>query len=118
MPRTFMGGRLAGVALAMMLLTLAAQAQTPPGRPFTTPSGSYLNLQPRRQMPQPPRVAPFPRPAPEAPAPQRQGRQVVCGMTVLTPPPGTDEAMAKPVPKNGPRPTLRTVDPPVCGNSR
>lgn len=118
MSRTFSAGRWADVALGVMLLTLAAQAQTPESGPLTTPSGSYLNLQPRRQAPRPPLVVPAPRPAPEAPAAQRQGRRVVCGMTVLTPTPGMDEAMVKTVPKDGPRPTMRTIDPPICRPAR
>jgi hypothetical protein len=126
MSRTFVGGRMAGVILANVLLTLAVQALTAPAAraqtvrsgPTTTPSGSYLNLQPRRQMPQPPLVAPSPRPTREAWAAERQGRTVVCGMTVLTPPPGTDEAMVKPIAKDGPRPTMRTVDPPTCNPAR
>ena len=122
MRRTLVGGRSAGVAVAVMLLTLAVQAQTSQG-PTTTPSGSYLDLsylslQPRRQMPQPPLVAPDPRPRADATATPRVSRQLVCGLTVITPPAGIDDAMVKPVTKDGPRPTLRTVDPPVCNPGR
>ncbi len=119
MRRAFVGGRLAGVAAAVLLVALSAQAQTPPG-PTTTPSGSYLNLQPRRQrqMPQPPLVAPGPRPRANATATPRATRQVVCGLTILTPPGGVDDAMVKPVAKTGPRGTMRTIDPPVCNSGR
>jgi hypothetical protein len=37
---------------------------------------------------------------------------------VLTPPPGMDEAMVKPVPKDGPRSTMRNVEPPICNPAR
>lgn len=118
MRRAFVGGRLAGMAAAVLLVALSAQAQTPPG-PTTTPSGSYLNLQPRRQrqMPQPPLVAPGRWPRADATTP-REARQVVCGLTVITPPAGIDDAMVRPVAKDGPRPTIRAVEPPVCAPGR
>ena len=118
MRRTLVGGRTAGVAAAVLLLTLAAQAQTARSGPTTTPSGSYLNLQPRRQKAQPPLVAPPSRRAAAAVAARDAGRQVVCGLTVITPPSGLDDAMVKPVAKDGPRPAMRAVDPPICGPTR
>lgn len=110
-------GTLGAIAIGMLTLATVARAQMPAG-PTTTPSGSYLNLQPRRQMRQPPPVAPTLRPSADEPYARRESRQVVCGMTVITPPPGTDDAMVVPVPKDGPRPTMRTIDPPICNPAR
>lgn len=86
-----------------------------------TASGSYLNLQPRPRTPRRPlftvagAVAPQREPAEGARAARRlDDRTVVCGMTVLRGAPATDPGMIVPIPRSGPRPTIRAVDPPVC----
>ena len=54
----------------------------------------------------------FPTPAPALkPSPKPT---VVCGLTLIPGDPNTDPAIRHEVPKGGPRPAIRSVDPKLC----
>jgi hypothetical protein len=105
------------VSLAAPALAEARQttARPPLGGPTTTPSGSYLNLTPRR-LPEPRPLIPAaraPRPSARAAAPPR----VVCGMTIVPGDPAVDPGMTARVTPLTAQPAIRAVEPPICGNA-
>ena len=100
--------------------TEARQATRPAfSGPTTTPSGSYLDLS---YLNRAPRRSPAPRPLVQArPTPlraQTEGRpRVVCGMTIVPGHPAVDPGMTARVTPLGARPTIRTVEPTLCGDA-
>lgn len=105
------------VSLAAPALAEARQATARPlfGGPTTTPSGSYLNLTPRRMPEQRPLgpAARAPRPSVRAAAQPR----VVCGMTVVPGDPAVDPGLTARVTPLTAQPTMRAVEPPICGDA-
>lgn len=105
------------VSLAAPALAEARQttARPPDGGPTTTPSGSYLNLTPRR-TPEPKPLTP----AARARRPSAQGAaqpRVVCGMTLVPGNPAVDPGMTARVTPLAAQPAIRAVEPPICGNA-
>jgi len=102
-------------------LTLPALAQGPPsparplGGPTTTPSGSYLNLSPRRTAPPRPLARPAALPPPAGPVTARP--RVVCGMTLVPGEPTVDPGMTARVTPPFARPAIRAVEPTICGET-
>ncbi len=101
------------LALAMLCLAaVAADAQTLPRDASTAPSGSYLNLQPRRRVP--PALIQAPRTAqPEATSSRAGERTVVCGMTMLRGDNGVDQQMVRVRPQGNPG-ASRRFQLPMC----
>lgn len=103
------------IRLSVLCLVMAAPAgaeQAAATWPTVTPSGSYLNLQPRRRpQARPPLWAPV-RPTPAAE--RASAPRVVCGMTMIPGNNGVDDRMVVVMPKDAARSTLRAVDPPIC----
>lgn len=105
------------VSLVVPALTEARQATPRPlvGGPTTTPSGSYLNLTPR--------PAREPRPLiPAARGPRASARaavqpRVVCGMTIVPGDSAVDPGMTARVTPLTAQPTMRAVEPPICGDA-
>lgn len=103
------------IRLSVLCLVTAAPAaadQAGATGPTVTPSGSYLNLQPKRRPDARPLLWAPVRPTPaaaRAPVPR-----VICGMTMIPGDNTVDDRMVVAVPKDAPRPTLRAVDPPLC----
>ena len=107
------------VTLAAPVVLTAQPAPTTGGfsGPTTTPSGSYLNLQPGRR----PSTRPLLPPA--LPVERRQVQEarwprVVCGMTILQGEATIDPGMTARLTPPAARPTVRAVEPPICRSSQ
>lgn len=105
------------VVLTSLTLPALALAQpspaTPLGGPTTTPSGSYLNLSPRRPAkPRPLIQAMRPDRSPAA-APSRS--RVVCGMTLVPGDPAIDPGIVAREARPAATPSMRVVEPTICG---
>lgn len=105
------------VSLVVPALTEARQTAPSPvfGGPMTTPSGSYLNLAPRRRPEQRPLI-PAARGS-RASARRAAQPRVVCGMTVLPGDPAVDPGMTARATPPTAQPTIRAVEPPLCGDA-
>lgn len=105
------------VSLVVPALAEARQATPRPlfGGPTTTPSGSYLNLTPRPARERRPLI-----PAARGPRPSARAAvqpRVVCGMTVVPGDSAVDPGMTARVTPPTAQPTIRTIEPPICGDA-
>lgn len=117
---TCTSGRLA----AILVVTLVAYGAVPsaqqaaPGQAGSSGPTSYLNLQPRRRMPQPALLGAArtaqPADASEQGKAQAPGRRVVCGTTILSGDVAVDPGIQlKPMARLT-QSTIRAVEPPIC----
>ena len=102
--------------VAVVYIGSAAMAAQQPMNGLPPQKNPFGNLfQPPVKTPSPPRLL-FPRPTfnqrldlPVAPNPT-----VVCGLTLIPADPKVDSAIRHDVPENGPRFSIRSVDPKLC----
>lgn len=107
------------VAVTMAVIGAApapVRAQQPPAGAASADGRSYLNLQPRRRMNQPPLFPTAPRLTPAQPqvAAGAPGRRVVCGMTIIPADPAVDPGIQARVAPRSTTPTMRVIEPPLC----
>lgn len=105
------------VVLASLTLPALAQGQPSPdsrqGGPTTTPSGSYLNLSPRRTAPPRPNIQAAPPDRSRAAASSRP--RVVCGMTLVPGDPSIDPGIVARDTRPAVTPSMRALEPTICG---
>jgi hypothetical protein len=90
--------------------SLAAQQPPPEASPFGNPFAP-------KNKPSSPRFlfpTPTPRLNPPAGAPLPQKPEVVCGMTLIPADPNVDPGIRREVPEDGPRFSIRSVEPRIC----
>lgn len=107
-------------AVVLTSLTLPGLAQgqpsphSPQGGPTTTPSGSYLNLSPRRTPTPRPLIQPGRR-ASQRTATGASQPHVVCGMTLVPGNPAIDPGITARDTRPAATPSMRVVEPTICG---
>lgn len=104
------------MAIAVTLTPAVAGQQAPPAGTAagSAGTGSYLNLAPRRRLPQRPLIEV---PPPGAMRPDRAakaGPRVVCGTTLVPGDSSIDPGIQARVAPPTARPTIRAVEPPIC----
>jgi hypothetical protein len=91
----------------------AAQTSSTPRSTYSTPYFSKLFAPPSTPFFKP-ASSPDGSPADQT-LPARQMPRVVCGMTMIPVDPSFDANIRRPVPPSGPKFTIKTVKPPLCG---